>query len=119
MIEIRQDGNKISVSGHAEYAEHGRDIVCGAISTLSQVFVASVEELAAAQIKTAQTGGYMEIVIEESTERAQVLLDSFLLGCRMIAQNYPEYVQVLGGKNEKSNVITADEWQDGRGNCSN
>ena len=95
MIDINVQKDRITVIGHAEYAEPGRDIVCAAISTLSQVFVASVEELTAAQIKTAQTGGYMEIVIEESTERAQVLLDSFLLGCRMIADEYPEYVRVF------------------------
>lgn len=95
MIEIRHDGGKVTVKGHANYAEPGQDIVCAAISTLSQVFVASVEDLTAAQIKTAQTGGYMEIVIEESTERAQVLLDSFLLGCRMIADEYPDNVRVF------------------------
>ena len=95
MIEISKSGDRITISGHAEYAAHGRDIVCAAISTLSQVFVASVEELTAAQIKTAQTSGYMEIVIEESTERAQVLLDSFLLGCRMIADEYPDNVRVF------------------------
>ena len=95
MIDITVQPDKITVSGHAEYAEPGKDIVCAAISTLSQVFVASVEELTAAQIKTAQTGGYMEIVIEESTERAQVLLDSFLLGCRMIADQYPDNVRVF------------------------
>ena len=95
MIEIRQDGNRISIEGHAEHAEHGKDIVCAAISTLSQVFVASVEDLTAAKTKTAQTSGYMEIVIEESTERAQVLLDSFLLGCRMIADGYPDNVRVF------------------------
>ncbi len=95
MIEIRHDGGKVTVKGHANYAEPGQDIVCAAISTLSQVFVASVEELTAAKIKTAQTGGYMEIVIEESTERAQVLLDSCLLGCRMIADEYPDNVRVF------------------------
>ena len=85
MIVVNVQKDRITVSGHAEYAEPGKDIVCAAISTLSQVFVASVEELTAAQIKTAQMGGYMEIVIEESTERAQVLVESLLLGCRMIA----------------------------------
>ena len=95
MIDITVQPDKITVSGHAEYAEPGKDIVCAAISTLSQVFVASVEELTAAKIKTAQTSGYMEIVIEESTERAQVLLDSFLLGCRMIADQYPDNVRVF------------------------
>ena len=69
MIVVNVQKDRITVSGHAEYAEPGKDIVCAAISTLSQVFVASVEELTAAQIKTAQMGGYMEIVIEESTER--------------------------------------------------
>lgn len=119
MIVVTVQQDRITVSGHAEYAEPGKDIVCAAISTLTQVLIASVEELTAAKIKTAVTSGCADIVIEESTERAQVLIDSFLLGCRMIAQNYPDYVRVLGGKNEKSNVITADEWQDGRGNCSN
>ena len=95
MIDINVQKDRITASGHAGYDEPGKDIVCAAISTLSQVFVASVEELTAAKIKTAQTGGYMEIVIEESTERAQVLLDSFLLGCRMIADEYPEYVRVF------------------------
>lgn len=95
MIDITVQPDKITVSGHAGYAEPGRDIICAAISTLSQVFVASVEELTAAKIKTAQTSGYMEIVIEESTERAQVLIDSFLLGCRMIADQYPDNVRVF------------------------
>ena len=95
MIVVNVQKDRITVSGHAEYAEPGKDIVCAAISTLSQVFVASVEELTAAQIKTAQMGGYMESVIEESTERAQVLVDSFLLGCRMIADGYPDNVRVF------------------------
>ena len=43
MIVVNVQKDRITVSGHAEYAEHGRDIVCAAISTLSQVFVASVE----------------------------------------------------------------------------
>ena len=94
MIEIRQDGNRISIEGHAEYAEPGRDIVCAAISTLTQVLIASVEELTAADIKHAVTSGYTVIDIKESTERAQVLLDSFFIGCQMVAEQYPEYVRV-------------------------
>ena len=95
MIAITVQQDKITVSGHAKYAEHGKDIVCAAISTLTQVLIASVEELTAAKIKTAVNSGYTVIDIEESTERAQVLLDSFLLGCRMIADEYPEYVRVF------------------------
>ena len=94
MIDITVQQGRITVSGHAEYAEHGKDIVCAAISTLTQVLIASVEELTAAKIKTAVTSGYTDIVIEESTERAQVLIDSFFIGCQMVAEQYPEYVRV-------------------------
>ena len=94
MIDITVQPDKITVSGHAGYAEPGKDIVCAAISTLTQVLIASVEELTAAKIKAAVTSGYTDIVIEESTERAQVLIDSFFIGCQMVADQYPEYVRV-------------------------
>ena len=67
MIDITVQPDKITVSGHAGYAEPGKDIVCAAISTLTQVLIASVEELTAAKIKTAVPSGYADIVIEEST----------------------------------------------------
>ena len=98
MIDITVQPDKITVSGHAGYAEPGKDIVCAAVSTLTQVFIASVEELTAAKIYHAVTSGYTVIDIIESTERAQVLIDSFLLGCEIVAENYPDYVRVLGGK---------------------
>ena len=94
MIVVNVQKDRITVSGHAEYAEPGKDIVCAAISTLTQVLIESLEELTAAKIKHAVTSGYMEIVIEESTERAQVLIDSFFIGCQMVAEQYPEYVRV-------------------------
>lgn len=95
MIEISKSGDRITIQGHAGYAEPGKDIVCAAISTLTQVFIASVEELTAARIKYAVSGGEADIDLQESTERAQVLLDSFLLGCQMVADEYPEYVRVF------------------------
>ena len=93
MIDITVQQDRITVSGHAEYAEPGKDIVCAAISTLTQVLIASVEELTTADIKHAVNSGYTVIDIRESTERAQVLIDSFLLGCQMVAEKYPEYVR--------------------------
>lgn len=94
MIVVNVQQDRITVSGHAEYAEHGKDIVCAAVSTLTQVFIASVEELTAADIKHAVNSGYTVIDIKESTERAQVLIDSFFIGCQMVAEQYPEYVRV-------------------------
>ena len=43
VINRRKDG--FIITGHAGYAEPGKDIVCAAVSALVQAFIASVEEL--------------------------------------------------------------------------
>ena len=43
MIKVTITNNKISVIGHAEYAPHGQDIICAAVSALLQTFIMSVE----------------------------------------------------------------------------
>ena len=45
MIEITIGYGYVSIQGHAGYAEHGKDIVCAAVSTLTQVFIDSVDKL--------------------------------------------------------------------------
>lgn len=94
MITITHENNQITVCGHAGYAEHGKDIVCASISTLTQVFVASVAEMTADELKSEIRAGNAVISYENLSERAQVLLDSFLLGCQMIADAYPQHVRI-------------------------
>ena len=94
MIEITHQNNKITISGHAGYAEHGKDIVCASISALTQVLIASVEQLTDDNLKCDIRPGNAVIIYGNLTERAQVLLDSFFVGVRMIANNYPKHVNL-------------------------
>lgn len=45
LIRISHTEGCIFVNGHAHYAEYGKDIVCAAISTITQVFIESVNRL--------------------------------------------------------------------------
>jgi len=80
--------------GHAGYAEPGRDIVCAAISALTQTLVTSVEELTEDKIK--YDIGKADDYIEHGnlSERAQVLFDSFFIGVQMVADSYPANVRL-------------------------
>lgn len=95
MITITHSHNKITVRGHAGYAEPGKDIVCASISTLTQVFVASVGEMTDDKLKCEIRAGNAVISYKNLSERAQVLLDSFFIGCRMIAEAYPQHVRIV------------------------
>ena len=85
MIEICRTDGEISIKGHAGYAEPGQDIVCAAVSAITQVFVASVEELTEDEIEADIEAGNASIKYGFLTERAQVLLEAFFLGLEMIA----------------------------------
>lgn len=96
MIEVKRGANSISIHGHAGYAPIGQDIVCAAVSALVQTFVASVDELTADEIKvTASPHGQIQsIQFKHLSERAQVLLDAFFVGIRMIADSYPSNIEL-------------------------
>lgn len=94
MITITHQNQKISIVGHAGYAEHGKDIVCASISALTQVFIASVEELTTDELKCEIGAGNAVISYKNLSEKSRTLLDSFFVGVKMIADAYPQYVRI-------------------------
>ena len=96
MIKITHTPGCIKVEGHAGYAEPGEDIVCAAVSALTQAFAASVEELTTDEIMCEFGAGKALIQYRDLSANAQLLMDSFFVGCRMVADTYPENVQLVG-----------------------
>ena len=92
VIDYRPDG--LTMTGHAGFAEYGEDIVCAGISALVQTLVEAVEELTDDELQYEISAGYVDVKHEALTERAQVLFDAFLIGVEMIAESYPENVEL-------------------------
>ncbi len=46
MIEILITDNSISIKGHADYDEYGKDIICASVSTILQVAQLGLIQLA-------------------------------------------------------------------------
>jgi uncharacterized protein YsxB (DUF464 family) len=97
MIEVKRGCNSISIRGHAGYAPPGQDIVCAAVSTLVQTFIASVEELTADEITAHRNeqGQIQTIQFGHLSERAQVLLDALFVGIQMVADTFPANVRIV------------------------
>lgn len=95
MIEITRTPDTITVCGHANFARHGKDIVCASISALAQTLIASLEDLTEDTFSYDLEAGNVEIVFEKNlSERAQLLVDSFFIGAGSIAAVYPRNVKV-------------------------
>ena len=85
----------LEVSGHAGFAEAGRDIVCAAVSAL--VFSAAEGLRAYCKVKTSvedAATAYKLRVPAGGDERAQAVLETAVSGLHAIAVSYPRHLLV-------------------------
>ena len=92
MVTIKQSYNGLTIDGHANFAEQGKDIVCAAVSVLAQTLIASIEELTDDDVRSVIEHGHIELNYRKLSETSRVLIDSFFIGCRMLESEYPECV---------------------------
>lgn len=95
MIEVSVWKDGITVSGHAGYAEAGKDIVCAGVTSLVQGLIRSIEDLTSDQIQYDITPGRADIYFRNLSEAGELLVDSFFLGICGIAQDFPEHVKII------------------------
>ena len=94
MIEVSVTESSIKISGHAGYAEPGKDIVCAAVSTLWQNLILSLDHLTDDDYDTDTEGEVKSIKFWTLSDRAWVLKMSFLHGIEAIAESYPDNVRL-------------------------
>lgn len=95
MVEVKRLKDGISVKGHANYAPHGQDIVCSAVSTLVQTLIQSVETLTTDKIEYSMKPGTVIIKFWCLSDQSKVLIDAFFVGIKGVAESYPAYVRVI------------------------
>ena len=91
-VGVRKDG--ITVSGHANYAEAGKDIVCAGVTALVQGLIRSMESLTRDQIQYDITPGRADIYYGNLSEVGTLLVDSFFIGICQIANEFPDHVRI-------------------------
>ena len=93
---------RVTVSGHAGYAERGEDILCAAASMLLQTLGAAVQELCrrglAEEVTVDLRHGQGEVScvpVEEFRCVVRTVMDSIMLGFTLLGEDYGEYVCVV------------------------
>lgn len=87
--------------GHSGYAEHGEDIVCAAVSVLTQTAVLGLTELLGIEglVQIDENEGLLVCLLppdldEGVWEQAQLILDVLHLGLTATAKEYGNHVSV-------------------------
>jgi uncharacterized protein len=89
-----------TMSGHADFAEHGQDIVCAGASAVSFGAVNAIEALTgvAAEVKQGN-GGFLqctfpENISDEVQEKVQLLLEGMIVSLQGIEQEYGKHIKL-------------------------
>ena len=100
----RSDGALLgyATSGHSGYAEAGADIVCAAISALTQSTLNGLKNVLKAPVMFDQDdgGAFMEAKLtpeatEAQVQQAQLLLITLLEGLQAIQREYPRNLRII------------------------
>lgn len=94
MIDIIITKYGIHVRGHAEAGPKGQDIICAAISVLTQNLIYSLERLAEDKIKYVIEPGWVDINYWDLSDKGRLLIESFFVGVKEIAADHPDHVKL-------------------------
>nr|DAP21256.1 MAG TPA: YsxB-like protein [Caudoviricetes sp.] len=94
MIKVENTKARLTVSGHAGYAEHGKDIVCSAVSILVLTLIESLKRHN--NIIYELEEGDLILYKQELGGSEKLLLSSFLIGIDILEYMHPECITRLG-----------------------
>ena len=89
----------LEVSGHSGFQPRGSDIVCSAISALSQTAIPALEQVADVKPDWSRTDGRLICKLppdldHRDLDAAQAVLQTVIIGIETIAKQYPQHVTV-------------------------
>jgi uncharacterized protein YsxB (DUF464 family) len=92
---------QVLVTGHANFAEHGMDIVCAAVSAVAIGMVNAMEQLTGVTVHQPDDGeGKVdcrlpaELPTEDIREQLGLLMEAMVLSLQGIVDAYPAYVKM-------------------------
>ena len=85
---------KITLTGHAMYADYGKDIVCAAVSSIATTTINAILSLEKENMTYQKTKTGLEIRVKKSSTINQKLLENMVLMLKELELEYPKNIEV-------------------------
>ncbi len=82
----------MNVNGHAEYAEHGNDLVCAGVSCIMFGLCNALDMLC--QVEAEAVSNKITIDIEAPTEHTQLIMQTALIQLQTVEQQFSEFIKI-------------------------
>lgn len=97
MIKVVYSSNSLIVTGHANYDDYGKDIVCASVSSLITCTVNGIYSLNKNSILYKDDSNTIKIKILDD-ENALKLFNNLILMLKDLAKDYPKNIKIESEK---------------------
>lgn len=92
MVEVFIDNKGFTLTGHANYDVPGKDIVCSAISTLSQTIAIMLQKECDAHVISEEE--VLFVTFDNYQVKEKVLMSTLIEGLKNVETEYPKNVKL-------------------------
>ncbi|MCI5774661.1 MAG: ribosomal-processing cysteine protease Prp [Erysipelotrichaceae bacterium] len=82
----------MNVSGHAEYAEHGNDLVCAGVSCIMFGLCNALDMLC--QIEAEAISNHIDIKIDQPNRDTQLIMQTALIQLQTMEQQFSQFIRI-------------------------
>ena len=83
------------ISGHSDYSEQGRDIICAAVSSAAYMTVNTITDVQFLEADITENDGLMKLSLSpEDAKAAEIILNGFLLHLNALSEQNKDYIKV-------------------------
>ena len=83
-----------SISGHADYADEGQDVVCASVSSAGMFAANTVTDFLKADADVSAENNLLELMLKNHCESAEKLIESLHTHIGFISQDYKGTIRI-------------------------
>ena len=85
---------KITIKGHAEYDEKGKDIVCASVSSIVITSINAIVRVDEASIEYKELHGFRDIHSKKSHNIVNILIENMIDLLKELGEDYKNYIEI-------------------------
>ena len=85
------------ISGHAMFAESGKDIICASVSSAAYMAANTITDVIGANADAKAGDGAMSLSLNQPDERSQAVLKGLELHLTELSKQYPQNIRIIYG----------------------
>ena len=97
-VEVKRQSDflqEVLIHNHAEYGEHGQDLVCAGVSSIAVGMLNVLDQMTKHDVcELVMKEAYVKLSLKQRDETAELLLEAMLIQLKTLEENYHNYISI-------------------------